>query len=505
MRVTVSPCDDTSKLPADATLETATSGLDLTEPLVAGGSRCELTAKLAVRDEAAFGKSILRLMTGKDATKTLRKALEIDVVALSAEPTPPGLGQKVDIMWKILPRRQASDSYGKKVADQYFAVELTVGNNSGYSLLVESIGFLAKGAEGKTKSVTPWPNDAYSITRSTIEREQQVGTRAIVLNSITGLAGVATGMSGFFVNEAHLAQFGVFLGLTNPLVEGFRLIWPDKTVRHLVALDSRVFRGSTIIKNNESRSIFTFISREMVECKRNCAVMQGGRLPFGGKAFNPVQIMEELGQLVLVGHEIDFINRVRVVSREAPSPTAVPPVVFELPRAARTIIQNETLKLNVTGNGLSNITPAAPDNSSLKVTRTINDVNGKFSEVTVEAGLDAAPGEVTLPLSTAGGSTTIKLFVIAGTPVIANEERSAKIGAKTTVTLTGTYLNGAEASADPLSRIVLTVLPAADDDERKGKKLRLEITPPVGAAPGKVSIKVTRYDQTKKFDITLVP
>ena len=161
-----------------------------------------------------------------------------------------------------------------------------MGNNSGYSLLVESIGFLAKGKDGKPKNVTPWPNDAYSITRSTIEREQQVGTRAIVLNSITGLAGVATGMSGFFVNETHLAQFGVFLGLTNPLVEGFRLIWPDKTVRHLVALDTRVFRGSTIIKNNESRSIFTFISREMVECKRNCAVMQGERLRFGGKAFN---------------------------------------------------------------------------------------------------------------------------------------------------------------------------------------------------------------------------
>ena len=138
LRMTVAPCDDANKLPADAALETATSGLDLTEslvaePQVAGGGRCELTAKLAVRDQTAFGKSILRLMTGKDATKTLRKALEIDVVALSPEPTPPGLGQKVDIMWKILPRRQTSDSYGKKVADQYFAVELTVGNNSGYS------------------------------------------------------------------------------------------------------------------------------------------------------------------------------------------------------------------------------------------------------------------------------------------------------------------------------------------------------------------------------------
>ena len=55
-------------------------------------------------------------------------------------------------MWKILPRQQVSDSYGKKVADQYFAVELTVGNNSGYGLLIESIGFLAK---GKTAAATP--------------------------------------------------------------------------------------------------------------------------------------------------------------------------------------------------------------------------------------------------------------------------------------------------------------------------------------------------------------
>ncbi len=431
----------------------------------------------------------------------LRKGLELDVEALSPEPTPPGLGQKVDIMWKILPRRQVSDSYGKKVADQYFAVELTVGNNSGYGLLIESIGFLAK---GKTAAATPWPNDAYSITRSTIEREQQVGTRAIVLNSITGAAGLAAGLSGFFVNEDHLAQFGVFLGLTNPLLEGFRLVWPDKTVRHLVALDTRIFRGSTIVKNNESKSVFTFISREMVECKRNCAAMRGGRLDFAGKAFNPVQIMEELGQVVLVGHEIDYINRVRVVSREVPAAAAVPPVVFDLPAAARTIRQDATLKLRLNGNGLANITPSVPDDSGLTATRSTNDPNGKFSEVTVEAQLDAFAGRVPMPISTAGGATIVNLFVNAGAPkVLGIEPKNAAIGSPATITLTGEFLNRARAVAP--TGLTVTVQPAADDDEKKGKKLILQVTPATGMPAGAASIELTRDGKSTTFPITVVP
>ena len=501
LKINVAACDATNKLPADAYLETVTSGLEITEALVADASQCEMTAKLAVRDRATFGKAIVSLLTGKDATKKLLKGLELDVEALSPEPTPPGLGQKVDIMWKILPRLQVSDSYGKKVADQYFAVELMVGNNSGYGLLIESIGFLAK---GKTAAATPWPNDAYSITRSTIEREQQVGTRAIVLNSITGAAGLAAGMSGFFVREDHLAQFGVFLGLTNPLLEGFRLVWPDKTVRHLVALDTRIFRGSMIVKHNESKSIFTFISREMVECRRHCDTMQGGRLKFAGKAFNPVQIMEELGQVVLVGHEIDYINRVRVVSREVPAAAAVPPVAFELPAAARTITQDGILKLRLNGNGLANITPSVPDDSGLRATRSTNDPNGKFSEVTVEALLDAAPGRVPMPISTAGGATIVNLFVTAGTPKVTGvEPKNAPIGSPATITLTGEFLNRAKAVAP--TGVTVAVQPATDEDQKMGKKLILQVTPATGMAAGATSIGLTRDGKSTTFPINIVP
>ncbi len=71
LKVTVAACNATNKLPTDAYLETVTSGLEITEALVADASQCELTAKLVVRDRATFGKTIVSLLTGKDATKKL--------------------------------------------------------------------------------------------------------------------------------------------------------------------------------------------------------------------------------------------------------------------------------------------------------------------------------------------------------------------------------------------------------------------------------------------------
>ncbi|MBI3679985.1 MAG: hypothetical protein HY235_06260 [Acidobacteria bacterium] len=496
LKVTIDPCDAKNKLSPDTELETATSGLIITDRLVAE-DRCDLTAKLTVQDQAAFGRATLNLVERTDSARKLLKALSIEVAAVTPEPTPPGLGQKVDIMWKVLPWRQVADSYGKKVADQYFAVELTVGNNAGYSLLIESIGFLAPSRD------IPWPNDAYSITRSTIEREQQVGTRAMVLNSIAGAAGVATATSPFFKNQGHLAQFGVFVGLGNPILEGLRLIWPDKTVRHLIAMDTRVFRGPMIIKNNEPKSIYTFISREMVECKKDCAVKKGTRLDFSRKGFHPLEVMNGLGQVVLVGHEIEYINRVRVVSREAPSATPVPPVVQELPTQARTLAQSGTLKLKLTGNGLANVVPSVPDDSGLRVSQTTNDPNGKFTELTVEAGLDAAPGRVTMAMSTVGGVATLDLIVRTGTPKVTDvKPAEVKIGTETSVTLTGEFLNRARINAPP--NVKVNAQPASDDDERKGKKLVLKITPQAGAATGSNTVGLTRDGVSVSFVVTVI-
>lgn len=51
----------------------------------------------------------------------------------------------VDLAWKVLPHRVVEDSFGRRVADRFFAVEIHIGNNTGHDLLVSGFYFRPPG------------------------------------------------------------------------------------------------------------------------------------------------------------------------------------------------------------------------------------------------------------------------------------------------------------------------------------------------------------------------
>lgn len=406
-------CSSGSTALTGARLETHTTGLELSDQSATG---CQVSARVRVAADAQYGPANLNLVKGDGAGRQFLKTLTVEVAAVTPEPTPPGLEKQVDIMWKVLPWRQTADSYGRKIAGQYYAIEISMGNNTGYSLLLETIGFV-----NPSFGNPPVPNDAYGITRSTIEREQQTNFRAFLFNGIQMAATIGAGAAPFVknmgsTNPLHVgskAQYGFWLGLANPLVTGLSYIYPDKTVRHLVALDTRAFRGGMIVKNNETRPIYTFLSRELIECRRSCATNANGRIAYNGRGFDPVEIRKKLGSMVIVGDKIDYLNRIRVVSGSPAGPPPVPPVVHDVPLAARTVTQGASIDLRLTGNGLTDLVPSAPTGSGLTVERTLNDPNGRTATVRVTAAATAPVGTRTIALSTQGGSTQIDIIVVA--------------------------------------------------------------------------------------------
>ena len=138
---------------------------------------------------------------------------------------------QVDIAWKVLPRRVVADNFGSRVAKLYYAVVAVVGNNTGYDLQVSSILFQLPESTGID---TPVPVDPYRIVRGGLEREHMVGLRNSSINVIRGVGPMLVGGNAFVGGSLYSQVVDIF---SNPFAKGFEMMFPDKTVPQLAALD----------------------------------------------------------------------------------------------------------------------------------------------------------------------------------------------------------------------------------------------------------------------------
>jgi hypothetical protein len=210
----------------------------------------------------------------------------------------------VDLAWKVLPRRVVADNFGSRIAKLYYVVVAVVGNNSGYDLQISSVFFQLPAKSG---IAAPIPVDPYRIVRGTLEREHQVGLRSTSINVIKGLGPVLAGGSAFYTGAAYTRVASLF---TSPFEKGVELIFPDKTINQMLALDNQALRDNTIISNNTQQILLVFVSRDVILTDANKK-----QLTSRFKAeFQPLAVMRELGDLVLVGQSISYINRITVTS-----------------------------------------------------------------------------------------------------------------------------------------------------------------------------------------------
>jgi hypothetical protein len=298
---------------------------------------CLLTAKLSVAADAPVGVVKLRLTKGDE----LKDVIDFAVTGITQGPIPPGLNNKgqVDVMWSVLPDQVVHDNFGAKVASEYYCIEAVIGNDSGYDIQLASIGFTVPSFAANPPSGQQYPqyripNTGYRIVRGTLQRRELLNPRNMILNGIKIAGPLLTGFTPYFHNVTHRTNFSELINIiSNPLEKGFEMLVPDTLPAQVDRLGDITYRDDisarTIIPNNIQTRLTTFVPKGIL-----FPGMKGKKPNPGEDRKNPMDVMHKLGDIVIIGEQIQHVNRIRVVSTglsETPSP---PPTASPSPSAS---------------------------------------------------------------------------------------------------------------------------------------------------------------------------
>lgn len=307
---------DGSALPAELEVDTTSLGNGITvqsQGLV--DSNKVLLVTLASGAVVTPGVITLKLIR-KDQPNQPVGFVELSIGMVSRQPTPEGIS-RVDTMWAVLPYKIVRDAFGRRVANSFYAIEIVIGNNSGFDLQIASVGFnSALGAPGSNASTYSIPTSDSRLVRGVLQRDQQAGVRTLSAGLLTGVGTLMTGFLPFFHALGPRANFSTFSNLLNGSArDGFNLAVPNLLVDQLNRLDDLRMSRDFIVQNNSQRRTLVFLPR------RQIALSENERRAWENGA-DIATLMGRIGTLVLVGREIiPFLHREIVTSIPSPTPT----------------------------------------------------------------------------------------------------------------------------------------------------------------------------------------
>jgi hypothetical protein len=498
IRNTDSQCDKDKGPLKGATLSVPKgSGITAKPPDPEQSDGCALSVELNIADDATAAN--VDLTAVKDKKVVYRT--QFTVADSAPGPVPPGIEPSVDVTWKVLSRKTLADNFGRRVANLYYGIEVVLGNDSGYDLSIASINFSLS-----RPTHMPVPNDSYRIVRGSLEHEQQVGVRNTAVNVIKGIGPVLTGASVFFNTQLHL-KMGVLIynnnklfyteivGIfTSPFEKAIELIFPDLTIPQLNALDNETLRDGMIIHNNEPVRTIVFISQATLArftsvpiFKTNDVTSAPFKLKSGlKKEFDPLDVADALGDLVLEGKIIDYRRRIHIVTKSNQTPAApLQPLTFKQGQAATSV----TLPVKfVAGMTVTSADPAM----TIGTPAASADGNSTIIQVTVGEGAQAGTGKFTI----GGGASpsSINYVIQAQSPsnVTTTSSTKGKKGDSVKLDFTGHFLQNIDlvVAFDPKTTGLEATWAAASPDGTK-RTLTVKVT---SAKPG--DYKLTGKDQT---------
>jgi hypothetical protein len=436
-------------------------------------SACSLTASITIAADAAADK--IQLWIRKTGDETILGTADFTISnTLPPGPIPSGLTPQVDIMWSVIPEKIVGHNFGRTIERNYYCVELVIGNNTGYSLQIVSVGFavpltdaeflkeaLAKtGSKGDGQGKEPEngegdendnkdtlekltgntrflriPNSSYRLTRGSLESRHLLYPRTMVLSTITALGPIFTGFTPYFHNINHRTNFSEAINIfSNPLEKGLELVWPDPRDAQRNRFDDQVLRDGLILANNVSTRSMVFFpktllkpyldmeaveficthrnSTNVVQCKSN--LVEEFDQTYAAWKNNPRAVMDKLGKLILVGDVITATNRITVTSGPVPGPLAAPPTLLDVQlnkSPLREVTQGGGGSLEIIG---SNLTGAhvTSNYDEIKVDPVTSDSTGKLALSKMKVSENAIPGQYTLIVSTGAGAIPVPITVI---------------------------------------------------------------------------------------------
>jgi hypothetical protein len=325
-----------------------------------------------VAEDADLGTvPITLIQKGENDAVTVLGVVNLEIVEfkprkISRGPTPDDIDFEVDAMWNVLPYKVVKANFGRRAADSFYAVEVFLGNNSGFDLQIVGVGFestlgapLALDKNGKPLQpiydangkpilddrgnklipdldangnqktgpdgkplYKPYrsyhlPTSDHRLVRGSIEMDQLYGSRAFTLNLIGGLGTLVSGFIPFFHRPNPKANFSSFSSVLNgQFKEGFGIAAPDLTVSQLNRLENLVLHDGLTVLNNSQAKTIVFFPRHVVALSDD-----ERKIIDRGESMWP--LIDKLGELIIVGKPIiTYRNREIVATR--PQPTTPP-------------------------------------------------------------------------------------------------------------------------------------------------------------------------------------
>ncbi len=239
-------------------LEFSGDGITLA-PESARITNCSIAIQAQIAATATLGKRSV-LVYDKDHKSRLA-SLEVEVGDLAAGPIPPGLSPQVDVLHNILSEDGCSDQFGVRISRHYYCVEVQLGNNTGYALLLAGVGFM-RSVPGMTYRES---NASYLQMRSVLQREQIVSGRNITLRALEAAGVVIAGFTPFSGNSGRRGRIGIWSSLVGNVIAGaYEGLIPDRTIRQLSNLDDAALRDGKLIPNNSPVKFTVFVDRESI-------------------------------------------------------------------------------------------------------------------------------------------------------------------------------------------------------------------------------------------------
>jgi IPT/TIG domain len=323
------------------------AGFNVTAAALNHTGSCELTVSLVAANDAKAG-SLRLTITEAGATTAAVQNLgysTVTVTSSQAAPIPDGLAPQVDIDWSVLGFQQVYDNFGKRVANNYYAVQITIGNNTGFPLQLSGAAFKINSEDA------PTPTANKTIVQGSLLYGQDYSVRNIVYRSLVWAALIAAGANPYFHSANAKANYSAGVALfSSAVVNGFLQQFPDNTVKQLARLGSSdVMSDQNIIPNNSQVPYIAFVSRDSVCPPGRSNPKACGSVKHYVKQvfYDPDQVKTILGEITIVGKLLPaFSARIRVTA----TPTGTPPSTGA---ADGSVIEGTTTTIALQSTGLT--------------------------------------------------------------------------------------------------------------------------------------------------------
>jgi hypothetical protein len=171
-----------------------------------------------------------------------------------SSPSASAYGRPIQL-WTLIYEQACKDLFGGEIAKRYYCIEATVDNPTNYKFQVDSIGFTAPGLSPTSAARSIIPTTSSPIINESILSGQRTSFRNRSLSIVKALGPVLTGVTPFFQNREHRANYLTLINiLSNPVEKGLDALFPDAAINHLRNLNKMALHTTPLFMASRTQS-----------------------------------------------------------------------------------------------------------------------------------------------------------------------------------------------------------------------------------------------------------